>query len=488
MLCNKAKLLKKSHQRIYGQFFTPDAVVACCYALLAGSLPARPQLVDPACGDGAFLRYAAAQGLAAREDIYGCDIDAALVGALVAAGLPHVRRADGLDAASLPVGAFDLVIGNPPFGIATAGGERPMASEVRFLLRALELVRPGGAIALVLPNGVLANERLRALRADLLRCCTLLAIVALPRATFQRTGTSAACSILLLRKAPMPPAHRVFFALAAQVGDLVTLAALYRAGATADACAERPYYWLPQSAALAQRMDTPFWHPDYRMLLARIGAAYPLRPLGELIDPRRELLVGDHVRPSRGEAKGPGLPYEYYQTREFMAAGYNYVQAERCDERAYRRLRRTAVQQHDILISCAGVGGAGSGRACLITHQPGPSCTGDVFILRVRALDQFFLYLFLAASSGRTQLLHLQNGVGTANLSADELLQVEVPLVEPTLQREFAARYAPVAALHDRSMAALSRSDAAAFQRERTASEELLAALKNDLDVRLRGD
>ena len=57
-----------------------------------------------------------------------------------------------------------------------------------------------------------------------------------------------------------------------------------------------------------------------------------------------------------------GFNWMYYQTREFLPAGYNYAAIERCDEHAYRRLRHTAVRRHDILVSCAGVGGGTSER------------------------------------------------------------------------------------------------------------------------------
>jgi hypothetical protein len=207
-----------------------------------------------------------------------------------------------------------------------------------------------------------------------------------------------------------------------------------------------------------------------------------LRPLGELVG-RRGLIVGDHVRPSRGESKGAGLPYEYYQTREFLPAGYNYAAIERCDERAYRRLARTAVRQGDLLVSCAGVGGAGQGRVCLVTHQPGPSCTGDVFILRAATPDPIFLFLFLSSSCGRAQLLRLQNGVGTANLSADELLQVQVPLLPGPAQRAFATRYAPIAAAHESAIGALSRSDSFGFASEQARARALLEALRSDLEA-----
>ena len=483
----------REHRRTFGQFFTPDPVVACCYALVAGCLPSAPRIVDPACGDGAFLRYAAAHALAAPADLTGCDVDAVLVGALVDRGLAGVWCADGLEAANLPGGVFDLVVGNPPFGVTTsARGPRPLPSEARFLLRAIELARPGGYIALVLPSGVLANQRLTALRAELLAQCTLLAAIALPRATFQRAGTSAACSIVLLRKAPVPAGHLAFFALADTLADLPALERSYRAGPLADGA--RPAdggagssFWLPQTPTLAQRLDAHFWRPDFVQSLERLSARHALRPLGELLG-RGGLIAGDHVRPSRGEARGAGLPYEYYQTREFLAAGYNYAGVERCDERAYRRLAYTAVRRHDILVSCAGVGGAGKGRACIVTHQPGPSCTGDVLTLRPAAIDPLFLFLFLGSRAGRSQLLRFQNGVGTSNISADELLQIQIPLVAPAIQQRLAASYTPVTAAHDRAMAAFGQGDVGEFKRARAQAEALLHDLQRRLEHYLLGD
>jgi predicted RNA methylase len=532
-----------AHRRAYGQFFTPEPVVACCYQLCASSLPAVPQIVDPACGDGAFLRYAAAHAITDRDRLSGCDLDPALADALATAGLLRVRYADGLDPASLPAASFDLVIGNPPYGVGgTRNGGTAPASEVRFLLRALELARPGGLVALVLPSGVLANQRLLTLRAGLLARHTLLAVIELPRATFRRTGTSAACSIVLLRNALAPPSHLVFFAVPAQLADLPSVVAAYQAEIgdrrqetgdrrqetgdrrqetgdrrqetgdrrqenepdcrlpIADDDAQSPIlnsqfsilnsqFRLPQTTALSQRLDASFWQPHHRALRDRMAARHPLCPLGALIERRRKpalgkgaLIPGDHVRPSRGETKGPGLPHEYYQTREFLPTGYNYAALERCDEHAYRRLQRTAVQWHDILISCAGMGGAGRGRVCLITHTPGLSCTGDVLIVRVQRPDPVFLYMFLISHAGRAQLLRLQNGVGTANLSADELLQVEVPLVADAVQQDLAARYTPIAAAHAAAMAAALSGDQPGCARDLARAEALLTLLVQEVD------
>ena len=486
----------RTYQRTFGQFFTPDTVVTCCYQLIRGYLPVAPRIVDPACGDGAFLCYAAEQGLTPPENLFGCDIDMTLVRSLRSDGLNRVRCVDGLAPQSLPSQAFDLVVGNPPFGIATrTQGASPLASEVQFLLRAIDLVRPGGYIALILPNGVLTNRRLQSVRALILQQCTLQAVIALPRETFRGTGTNAACSIMVLHKAPVTQGHQVFFALAHHLDNLAHIAATYHTGQTLVSTEEEylidlvsrtevttESYWLPQTKALIERMDAAFWRPAYRTLLEHMTTRYPVLPLGDLLDRRRNLIAGDHVRPSRGETRGANLPYEYYQTREFLAVGYNYVALERCNEPAYQRLKYTTVQQHDILVSCAGVGGAGNARVCLITHQPGPSCTGDVLIVRLSDPNPLFLFLFLTSVYGRMQLLRLQNGVGTVNISTAELLQVQIPLVPSAVQQAFAARYTPIVADHDVAMAALQRGDGTRFQTLRERSERRLSAVCYELE------
>jgi hypothetical protein len=95
--------------------------------------------------------------------------------------------------------------------------------------------------------------------------------------------------------------------------------------------------------------------------------------------------------------------------------------------------------------------------------------------------------MFLISRAGRTQLLRLQNGVGTPNLSADELLQVEVPLLPDAAQHDLAARYDPVAAAHATAMAAALSGDQPSCARELARAEALLALLVQEIDDLLLG-
>jgi type I restriction enzyme M protein len=217
--------------RALGQFFTPPAVVDLAFAVLAWLRPdcATGCLLDLSCGEGAFLQGALWHGFAA-ERLYGLDADPRLP-ALWASAFPPPRRphlalADGLLGPLSP--SFDLVVGNPPFAGSPdeahaehlraqyrwwrlSHAKRPLGlpRELWFLERSLGLLREGGLLAMVLPEGILANRRWRRQREDLLARCQLEAVVGLPRAVFRASRTTVKTCLLFLRQQPPAPGHVV---------------------------------------------------------------------------------------------------------------------------------------------------------------------------------------------------------------------------------------------------------------------------------------
>jgi hypothetical protein len=108
-----------------GQFFTSPEVAGFIWDLLevihGRRFPASTRVIDPACGEGVFLRVAHERGGLPAKSLCGADIDKTLVEGwrrdpLLSAAA--VRCINGLldDAASgMEEGTFDLVTGNPPF-------------------------------------------------------------------------------------------------------------------------------------------------------------------------------------------------------------------------------------------------------------------------------------------------------------------------------------------------------------------------------------
>lgn len=173
-----------------GQFFTPRHVVD--FVVKALRPEARDVVVDPACGSGAFLAHARA---AAAVKTFGSDVDprAIRVARLVALSQRRdpatIMRGDGLHGTKLPTA--DIVATNPPFaGRADADGfevARVVPTperDVLFLERAIDLLRPGGRLGIVLPYNKAAGASFSALRRWLVARARIFAVVGLPRETF----------------------------------------------------------------------------------------------------------------------------------------------------------------------------------------------------------------------------------------------------------------------------------------------------------------
>ncbi|MCB9536680.1 MAG: SAM-dependent DNA methyltransferase [Myxococcales bacterium] len=212
-----------------GQYFTPRHVVAAVTAMAAPA--AGERVVDPACGSGAFLRHASRA--APGAEVLGVDHDPRAVQVarvmLAASGHPPERavRADALARGPLAghaTGSFDLVLTNPPFagdvgpevaaGYALAQGRR-VERDALFLERCVDLLRPGGRLAIVLPHNKLGGQRWGFLRRWLLGRARVAAVVALGRNTFLPHTTQKTCVLFAVKRAEAldapPPGETITF-------------------------------------------------------------------------------------------------------------------------------------------------------------------------------------------------------------------------------------------------------------------------------------
>ena len=73
-------------------------------------------------------------------------------------------------------------------------------TEVLFIERCLDLLKPGGRLGIVLPEGIFNNPSLGYVRQFVEDRARLLAVVSLPQETFMSSGASVKCSLLFLQK------------------------------------------------------------------------------------------------------------------------------------------------------------------------------------------------------------------------------------------------------------------------------------------------
>jgi type I restriction enzyme M protein len=223
-------VVSKSSKSIKGQYFTPRHVVHFCVEALN---PQPGELVaDPACGSGGFLVHAlqhmreqVTEGakVNAAKSIWGFDYDersTRLARALmIMAGdghtniftanslrRPQANRFDFVKDSHLGIEdclrgrlknfkGFDVILTNPPFAgeiretsilseYELAKGKKSIERDVLFIERCVELLKPGGRMAIVLPNNKLAGTKFSGLRHWILKRARIDYVVSLGRNTF----------------------------------------------------------------------------------------------------------------------------------------------------------------------------------------------------------------------------------------------------------------------------------------------------------------
>jgi predicted RNA methylase len=269
-----------------------------------------PSIIDPACGDGVFLKVALEKCITEPKRVWGVDIDEKVKENWVEINLlksfgsraeleHHFFHQNGL--LPLPekilrykqggLKEFDLVVGNPPYGgvgidfaklkldeskeILNAfrtydlinyrkskniqndnqsdqgalfandlvdnqskelhSANTPLIEsipiEAYFIERFIQLAKPGGHIAIIIPDGILANSNLHYVRQYIAENVRVNAIVSLPRDTFKNVGTSAKTSIIFMSKTKTSNAdnnYPVFISSAQRLDCLTNICDIYK--------------------------------------------------------------------------------------------------------------------------------------------------------------------------------------------------------------------------------------------------------------------
>lgn len=208
----------------FGQFFTPPVVTRFVVDLLGIN---SGRVLEPSCGAGAFL-----EALPHSCEVEGFELmhEAYSVTKLLYPSA-KITKSNTLTHLQDLEGRFDYVIGNPPFcdvpkyedysayTIAQQGRNR---AEWYFLELGLRALKPGGIMAVILPDGVLSNKKEEALRKWIMtEMAWVRASISLPLETFKLAGTTVKTSILVLQKM-MPGVelgdYSIFMAMCEHIG------------------------------------------------------------------------------------------------------------------------------------------------------------------------------------------------------------------------------------------------------------------------------
>lgn len=217
-----------------GQFFTPRHVIDFCIDVLR---PSHGESVcDPACGSAAFLHSALKFADSKKLELYGFDISrkamktANLMSYFACGDSLHLSQLDSLALQNVGLidpcehtleqimktdgrefSGFDVIATNPPFAGDVSSADfasqyetarfsaGKVERDVLFLERCIKLLRPGGRMAIVLPDNKISAVKFAFVRRWLISQASIIGVVSLHSNTF-RPYTSQKAAVLFVQK------------------------------------------------------------------------------------------------------------------------------------------------------------------------------------------------------------------------------------------------------------------------------------------------
>ena len=183
-------------------FYTSPTVIRSMYEALENMGLKQGNILEPSCGVGNFMGLIPES--MGKANMYGVELDP--VSGRIAKQLYQKNKIaiQGFEETSYPDSFFDCVIGNVPFGAYQVSDRRYDRHHFMihdyFIAKSLDLVRPGGVVAVVTSSGTMDKQN-PAVRQYIANRAELLGAIRLPNNAFQRNAnTSVVSDILFFQK------------------------------------------------------------------------------------------------------------------------------------------------------------------------------------------------------------------------------------------------------------------------------------------------
>ena len=179
-------------------FYTSPTVIRSMYEALENIGLKQGNILEPSCGVGNFMGLIPESMNKAK--MYGVELDP--VSGRIARQLYQKNKIaiQGFEETDYPDSFFDCVIGNVPFGAYQVSDRRydrhHFLIHDYFIAKSLDLVRPGGVVAVVTSSGTMDKQN-PAVRQYFANRAELLGAIRLPNNAFQRNANTGVVSDIL---------------------------------------------------------------------------------------------------------------------------------------------------------------------------------------------------------------------------------------------------------------------------------------------------
>ncbi|NCO54881.1 MAG: N-6 DNA methylase [Bacteroidetes bacterium] len=491
------KFLSHHEKDSSGQFFTPEPVIDFCVEMMQP----KPDeiIIDPACGSGGFLmsalKYLQKSNLelntakSISKQLYGLDINKSIARIakmkllLESNGKTNVictNSLEDLDSLKLSVSqkdGFDIVLTNPPFGAKitntsilskfdlgykwsnydkgfhkTKSVYSNQNAEILFIERCIQLLKEGGRMAIVLPNGNFENPSLEYLRYYIKLKAKILAIVNLPQETFIPFGTGVKTSLLFLEK-DSPNKNKqylVFFGRVTKLGyqgnkngtplyqkdkygqilkdstgqplleeDFNAIVEAYKEFQNGNFIESDNAFSINYNE-LNGRFDFDFYSPENRKMFSNLDNVKTAR-LGDICD---------IVKIKSKKLKDQNSTIEYVELSDINTYSYEIINSTTYQVHELPSRASYELQEGDIITAIAGnsIGTRKHATALVTKDFEGNICTNGFRVLRNFKIDSYYLLYFLKSEVFLKQMFMYRTGAAIPNVSDNDLSNIIIHL------------------------------------------------------------
>jgi len=504
------------HQRgDRGEFFTPYPIVRLAVEMIAPK--PTETVIDPACGSGGFLIQTVAyvcsnnpkidKSAYIQKNLRGIEFNpdvalSAMIRLAFEGGVgTEIVCANALFGNEQFDNAFDIVLTNPPFGSKgkiedqrilssyllarrwnktsstqweitrnVLSGQSP---EILFIEKCLKLLRPGGRLAIVLPDGLLQNVSNAHIRFWIRTQAKVLGVVSIPQEAFVPYGTGIKTSLLLLQKLPTT-VNQVFMARMQKIGYDVKGQPIYQRNETGQFIKTRTgslvvdddidkivqaysqfqkgnsdfedefVYSIPE-IMLDERLDAEHYHPDDRKLLQYLqsSGAKPLREIADILNET------DNFR-STCRTDIRYIAISDIDGRCMQVVSQQMIKPHEAPSRATYRVRKG-----DIItaISGASTGTPRHATALITEDEDGAICSNGFAVLRnIRGVEPLFLLAYMRTQYYLRQVRRLMTGHAIPAISIDDLSKILVPIPPIDVQKKIADKIGTILAMRKKAL------------------------------------
>jgi len=510
------KFIGKHQRGDRGEFFTPYPIVKLAVEMI--SPKPDEKVIDPACGSGGFLvqaidhikQHHADVSLSSyiKKNISGLEFNpdialAAMLRLVFEGGQGReIMCTNALQSHDQLNNFFDIVLTNPPFGskgkvedrqilssydLARKWHQKPtgwemtqtilpgQSPDILFIERSLQLLRPGGRMAIVLPDGLLQNISSDHIRYWLRSQADILSVVSIPSEAFIPYGTGIKTSLILLQKFPATQ-NSCFMAQIQKIGYDVKGQPQYKrnaAGIIQKNQSGQPmidtdldqisksflefnknqfkqannYIYVVKNTLLNSRLDVEHYLPDDQKLIEYLKSI-EAKPLGKIADVVNEC---DNFREvGHDEIRYIAISDVDYRTMQVVSQ--QIIKAYEAPSRAKYR-----VFQGDIItaISGASTGTPRQATALITEDEDGAICSNGFAVLRnMSGIEPLFLLAYMRTDYYLRQVKRMMTGHAIPTISIDDLAKILVPIPSTSDQQRITRTFSRIQAMRKEALKA----------------------------------